>query len=948
MNLRTLFRFSVLSATVVSFTFGQQVTYKLSGIGFSPYLSGQDPNQNLTISQSQIQQRMAIVAPYTNWVRTFGCTHGLDKSGVAARGLGLKVAIGIWIGRDSTANSQEIACGVAVAQSGQADMVIVGSETLLRGDVSEQQLVAYIQTVRQQVPSNIPVTSADIYGILLAHPAIIQASDVVMANFYQYWEGYSINTAVSGLHLAYKQLVAAANGKAVLVSETGWPSAGNAVGAAVPSPANASAYFINFVSWAKANNVQYFYFEAFDEAWKAQYEGPQGAAWGLWDQLGNLKPGMQPVFDGQTAPDNWSGSELPGGPGTPSVALTFVAPVGDSRPVYGNVLHVRPADYKIALYIQVFGNWWTKPFFNQPLTSIQSDGTFFSPIVTGGSDAQSTRVHAFVVPNGYNPPLLAGSSTLPAELTQNSVANVEVIRGADSICGKVTDGSGGFGLSGATISLNGGAISAQSVATGEFCFPNLTHGANYTGTAALTNYVFTPPSQSVTGLSGNAIMNFTANGVPGAPSVPIPSNGATGISPNVTIGWTNSGSTTSNDFLFGTTNPPPFLANASGSTYTPGALNAATKYYWQVVARNAFGATPSPVWSFTTQGQEIGSVDIAGNASGVATVLKGATMYVIGWAADTATGAPVQSVTVFVDGVSVGTATLGFALSDVANYYGRSDYTNSGWSFQMSTSALSLGQHTVTARTVGSSGTLQLPSRTVNITAQGQEIGSLDIAGNSGGGGTVLKGGTLYAIGWAADTATGAPVQSVTVFVDGVSVGTATLGFARSDVANYYARSDYTNSGWSFQMSTSALSFGSHTVTATVAGPSGTAQLGSRTINIQGQEIGALDIAGNASGGSTVVKGSTLYVMGWAADTAAGAPVQSVTVFVDGASVGTATLGVARSDVANYYGRSDYTNSGWTLQMSTSALSVGAHTVTATAQGQSGTAQVGSRSVNIQ
>jgi hypothetical protein len=33
-----------------------------------------------------------------------------------------------------------------------------------------------------------------------------------------------------------------------------------------------------------------------------------------------------------------------------------------------------------------------------------------------------------------------------------------------------------------------------------------------------------------------------------------------------------------------------------------------------------------------------------------------------------------------------------------------------------------------------------------------------------------------------------------------------------------------------------------------------------------------------------VVKGATLYVFGWAANTAAGVPVQSVTVFVDGNS----------------------------------------------------------------
>jgi N-acetylmuramoyl-L-alanine amidase len=383
------------------------------------------------------------------------------------------------------------------------------------------------------------------------------------------------------------------------------------------------------------------------------------------------------------------------------------------------------------------------------------------------------------------------------------------------------------------------------------------------------------------------------------------------------------------------------------------AANAISPQVNSVTVSGGGSASANASDTTTITGSLIGSLDLTGNASGVGTVVKGSTLYGFGWAADTATGAPVQSVTVFVDGNSVGTATLGLARPDVASAYGRSDFTNSGWSFQMSTNALTTGTHTVTARAAGPSGTAPLMgSKTVNITTQGQEIGSVDLAGNASGVGTVGKGQTLYVWGWATDTASGAPVQSVTVFVDGSSVGTATLGLVRSDVASAYGRSDYTNSGWSFQMSTGALSLGQHTVTASAMGPSGTGQLAaSRTVNItaQGQEIGVVDLAGSASGVGTLTKGSTLYVFGWAADTATGAPVQSVTVFVDGGSGGTATLGLARSDVAGAYGRSDYTNSGWSFQMSTSTLSLGQHTVTATAAGPSGTAPLmGSKTVNIQ
>jgi uncharacterized repeat protein (TIGR01451 family) len=334
------------------------------------------------------------------------------------------------------------------------------------------------------------------------------------------------------------------------------------------------------------------------------------------------------------------------------------------------------------------------------------------------------------------------------------------------------------------------------------------------------------------------------------------------------------------------------LASMSGSGWTCGAtcsrsdvLNPGSSYPPITVAVNVAPNASSPLVNIVSvtggasapdsttivpAGQEIGFVDLAGDAQGGASVPKGATLYVQGWATDTAAGAPVQSVTVSIEGNSAGTATLGASRPDVAQAYNRNDYTNSGWTFQMSTSALSLGQHSIAAASAGPSGTgALLRSRTVNITqAGGQETGFVDLAGDAQGGSTVASSGTLYVQGWAADTASGAPVQTVTVFVGGTSMGTATLGSARPDVSQAFNRSDYTNSGWNFQMSAGALSIGQHSVTATASGPSGTAPLvGSRTITISGgQEIGFVDMAGDAQGGATVSQTGTLYVRGWNGD----------------------------------------------------------------------------------
>ena len=89
---------------------------------------------------------------------------------------------------------------------------------------------------------------------------------------------------------AQEQLVKEnANGKKVIISETGWPTKGEQYGGAEPSYENAMRYFINTMNWVKEDNIESFYFSSFDEVWKMNHEGEYGAYWGLWDKEGNYK-----------------------------------------------------------------------------------------------------------------------------------------------------------------------------------------------------------------------------------------------------------------------------------------------------------------------------------------------------------------------------------------------------------------------------------------------------------------------------------------------------------------------------------------------------------------------------------------------------------------------------------------------------------------------------------
>lgn len=118
-------------------------------------------------------------------IRTFGSTNGLEKAGSVAHNMGLKAALGAWLSSDLNANDQQISNLINASKAGQVDLAIVGSEVLLRGDLSESQLIGYINHVKQEVPG-IPVTTADVYGEIISHSSVISAIDVVLVNYYPY------------------------------------------------------------------------------------------------------------------------------------------------------------------------------------------------------------------------------------------------------------------------------------------------------------------------------------------------------------------------------------------------------------------------------------------------------------------------------------------------------------------------------------------------------------------------------------------------------------------------------------------------------------------------------------------------------------------------------------------------------------------------------------------
>jgi glycoside/pentoside/hexuronide:cation symporter, GPH family len=276
--------------TEIKALYGEQFNAGLYGLCFSAYAEGQRAGDSLLASQ--VGQRIELIAPHTRWVRSFACTEGHEVIPPLARAKGLKTLVGAWISHDRERNEREISALIQLAKDGQVNIAVVGNEVLLRGELPEPELLAYIQRVKAAVPEHVRVGCVDAYYQFLERPALVAACDVLLPNCYPFWEGADIHLAAQYLRRMVG-LVKAAGGedKLVIVAETGWPSQGQPVAAAVPSAENAMKYFIDVQQWARSEGVKLFYFSSFDEPWKLGQEGSVGASWGLWDSDGGRKYG---------------------------------------------------------------------------------------------------------------------------------------------------------------------------------------------------------------------------------------------------------------------------------------------------------------------------------------------------------------------------------------------------------------------------------------------------------------------------------------------------------------------------------------------------------------------------------------------------------------------------------------------------------------------------------
>ena len=268
---------------------GPAVEGRVASLSFAPFRQDMSPLEERFPSAAQIDEDLRLLADRTASVRTYSSLGGMQVVPELARRHGLSVTQGAWLGYPGAGNEREIQALIesANAHPDVVRRVIVGNEVLLRGEMTPEQLIAYIRRVRQAVAQ--PVSYADVWSIYMKYPQLIDEVEFITIHILPYWEDEPIAVDDAPAHIGriYRQVegeaAAMAPGKPILIGETGWPAAGRQRGHAVPGVVNQARFIRTLVPAARQSGFDYNIVEAFDQPWKRALEGVVGAHWGLFD-----------------------------------------------------------------------------------------------------------------------------------------------------------------------------------------------------------------------------------------------------------------------------------------------------------------------------------------------------------------------------------------------------------------------------------------------------------------------------------------------------------------------------------------------------------------------------------------------------------------------------------------------------------------------------------------
>src|SRR5258708_6096194 len=259
----------------------------LPSVSYAPFEGPSQPDVDNIPNAEKIRANMQRLAPLTKAIRLYSSTGGVELVPPIAAEFGLKVTVGAWIDKNVDRNEREIDAAINLAKHNSNVIgIVVGNETIYRGEQKAEDLIELIKRVKRSV--NVPVTTGEIWNIWRDNfdstppdqPSLASTVDFIAAHVLPYWENFTDKQAVDQAVDRYQLLREKFPGKRIVIAEFGWPSAGYNLQSAEPGPFEQASVLRNFVTRAEAIQMEYNIVEAIDQPWKF-FEGGVGPYWGV-------------------------------------------------------------------------------------------------------------------------------------------------------------------------------------------------------------------------------------------------------------------------------------------------------------------------------------------------------------------------------------------------------------------------------------------------------------------------------------------------------------------------------------------------------------------------------------------------------------------------------------------------------------------------------------------
>ncbi|KAJ5606416.1 hypothetical protein N7510_009197 [Penicillium lagena] len=241
------------------------------GISYSPY----KPDRSCK-TQEEVNKDFDRLSHHS-FIRIYGTDCDQTKTvTTAARLHHMRVFAGVYDLTDFPQSLDPI-IEAATLPNGKKDWSIfhtiaIGNELINGGRSSPANVVSAVNTARSILRKQGykgPVVTVDTFSVLLQHPELCIASDYCAANCHAFFDATQHASDAGAYVLRQMHSVsAAAGGKRTMITESGWPHAGRANGAAIPSPQNQRVAVASLRRSFAHQPEDLVLFTAFDDLWK--------------------------------------------------------------------------------------------------------------------------------------------------------------------------------------------------------------------------------------------------------------------------------------------------------------------------------------------------------------------------------------------------------------------------------------------------------------------------------------------------------------------------------------------------------------------------------------------------------------------------------------------------------------------------------------------------------